>query len=286
MQQVKNYYKLTKPGIIYGNILTGIAGFFIAANGTINPRLLGWFVLGLGLVIASACVLNNIIDRNIDAKMTRTKKRAVVTGAITLQHAYIFSVVLGATGFLLLAVFVNWWTVWLGAAAYMLYIAAYGVAKRTTVHGTLVGSVPGAIPPAAGYVAVTGYLDEVALLLFIILVVWQMPHFYAIAMFRHKEYAAANLPVLPIVKGVFKTKQQIVVYILAFIVASQVLVLTGRMGIIYSLGLLILGLTWLCKAVKGFQVSDNERWARGIFGFSLVVLLGFCVFSIIDAWVV
>lgn len=286
MERIRTYYRLTKPGIIYGNILTAMAGFFLAANGNIQVGLLLALVVGLGLVIASACVLNNIIDRNIDKKMKRTKKRALVTGEISVKSAYIYSVLLGVFGFAALALYVNLMTVWLGAAAYVLYIAAYGVTKRKSVHGTLVGSIPGALPPVAGYVAVTGVVDEVALLLFLILVLWQMPHFYAIAMFRRKEYEAANIPVLPIVKGADVAKKQIVAYILLFIIASQLLTILGHTGIIYSITLLLLGCIWLIKAVRGFKTADNEKWARGVFGFSLFVLLGFSVFTIVDAWLV
>lgn len=286
MERLKAYYILTKPGIIYGNVLTAMAGFFLAANGTIQWALLLALVVGLSLVIASACVLNNIIDRTIDKKMNRTKKRALVTGKIRVRSAYSYSIILGVSGFATLALYVNVMTVWLGAAAYVLYIAAYGVTKRKSVHGTLVGSIPGALPPVAGYVAVTGNVDEVALVLFLILVLWQMPHFYAIAMFRRKEYEAADIPVLPIVKGVLAAKQHIVAYILLFIIASQLLAIMGHTGIIYSIVLLLLGCVWLIKAIQGFKVVDDEIWARGVFHFSLFVLLGFSMLTIVDAWLV
>lgn len=283
MEKVNAYYKLTKPGIIYGNTLTAIAGFFVASHGKIDPLLLLFLVLGLALVIASACVLNNILDRNIDKKMKRTKTRALATGEITVKNAAVFSAVLGLLGFGLLFYFVNVLAVWLGVAAYVLYIAAYGIAKRKTVHGTLVGSIPGAVPPVAGYVAVTNAIDGTALLLFFILVLWQMPHFYAIALFRLKEYQAANIPVLPLVKGHLATKRQIVFYILLFILAAQTL---PGMGIVYSVAMLLLGGLWLAKALQGFKARDDATWARGIFGFSLYVLLGFSMFAIVNNWLV
>lgn len=283
MERIKAYYILTKPGIIYGNILTGIAGFFIASQGKIDLGLLLAYMVGMALVIASACVLNNIIDRGIDKKMKRTKQRALATGEIDVRSAGIYSIVLGVLGFATLFFFVNVLVVGLGAAAYVLYIAAYGIAKRKTVHGTLIGSVPGAIPPVAGYVAVTNSIDFTALLLFLILVLWQMPHFYAIALFRKKEYEAANIPVLPFIKGHRATKNQILLYIILFIIAAQAL---PNMGIVYSIAMLILGGLWLAKALHGFKTTNDERWARGLFGFSLYVLLGFSMFAIVDAWLV
>lgn len=286
MERIKTYYKLTKPGIIYGNVLTAVAGFFIAANGKINVGLLLALVVGLALVIASACVLNNIIDRGIDKKMKRTKARALVTGAVNVKSAYIYSAVLGIVGFGTLALGVNLLAVWLGAAAYVLYIAAYGVAKRKSVHGTLVGSIPGALPPVAGYVAVTNAIDGVAILLFLILVVWQMPHFYAIAMFRRKEYEAADIPVLPLVHGSKIAKNHIVAYIVLFIITSQLLAILGHTGLVYAVAMWVLGGIWLVKAVKGFKATDDEKWARSVFSFSLFVLLGFSIFAIVDAWLV
>lgn len=283
MERIKRYYTLTKPGIIYGNTLTGIAGFFVASQGKIDPWLLLAYVVGLALVIASACVLNNIIDRGIDKKMKRTKLRALATGDISVQSAAVYSIFLGMLGFGILFFFVNMLAVGLGAAAYVLYIAAYGVAKRKTVHGTLIGSIPGAIPPVAGYVAVVNSVDATALLLFLILVLWQMPHFYAIALFRKKDYAAANIPVLPIVRGHRATKKQILFYIVLFIIAAQAL---PGMGIVYSIAMLILGGLWLAKALHGLKTTDDEKWARGLFGFSLYVLLGFSMFAIVDAWLV
>ncbi len=283
MEKVRAYYKLTKPGIIYGNTLTAIAGFFIASAGNVNVLLLVWLVIGLALVIASACVLNNIIDRHIDKKMKRTKVRALVTGEISIKSAALYSAILGFVGFGVLLYFVNIITLWLGVAAYVLYIAAYGLAKRKTVHGTLVGSIPGALPPVAGYAAVTNAIDGSAALLFLILVLWQMPHFYAIAMFRLKEYEAANIPVLPLIKGNLATKRQIVFYILLFIIAVLAL---PHMGIVYMLAMLLLGGVWFIKALQGFKTHDDEKWARGLFGFSLYVLLGFSMFAIVNHWLV
>lgn len=283
METLKAYYFVTKPGIIYGNVLTAIAGFFVASQGKIDLSMLTALAIGMALVIASACVLNNIIDRGVDEKMTRTKKRALVTGRISAKSAYIYSAVLGILGFATLAFYVNLLVVWLGASAYILYIAAYGVAKRKSVHGTLVGSIPGAIPIVAGYTAVTNAIDSVAVLLFVILVLWQMPHFYAIAMFRRKEYQAANLPVLPVVKGALVVKNQILFYIILFTIAVQAL---PNKGIVYAIAMLVLSGLWLAKAVKGFGVTDDEKWARGVFGMSLYVLLGFSMFTIVDAWLV
>lgn len=283
-ERIGAYYWLAKPGIVYGNSLSVIAGFLFASHGVIRFDVFAAVLIGIGLIMGCACVLNNIIDRGIDKKMSRTKKRALVTGEISAKNAYIYAGVLGLGGFVTLVLWVNLLTVMLGMIALFLYVVAYGVAKRKTIYGTLVGSIPGALPPVAGYVAGTNQLDLVALLLFVILTAWQMPHFYAIAIYRAKEYKAAGIPVWPLVKGVTSTKYQILAFVFMFIIASLLLTVLGYAGLSYALLLSFLGCLWLLRAIKGFSAKDYEKWARGMFGFSLLVLLGFCGALAVDAW--
>jgi protoheme IX farnesyltransferase len=283
-EHIKAYYQLAKPGIVYGNLLTAAAGLLFASQENVNGWLLAGLLIGIGLVIGSACVLNNIIDRGIDKKMARTKKRALVTGEISLGAAYGYGIVLGLIGFTTLALFTNWLTVALGAIAMILYVIAYGIAKRKSVHGTLVGAIPGAIPLAAGYVAVTNSFDGAAWLLLLVLMVWQMPHFYSIAIYRRKEYAAANVPILSVKSGVDATKKQIFGYIILFIIATLLLTYFRYTGTIFAVAMIVIGFVWLFKAKQGFKVKDSDKWARGMFGFSLKVLLLLCLLLSVDAW--
>lgn len=280
----KSYYRLAKPGIVYGNLLTAGAGFLLAAKGTIDGRLFIVFLAGIALVMASACVFNNILDRNIDKKMKRTKLRATVTGEISLRSAALYGVVLGITGFWLLAN-VNWLVFWLGAAAHVLYVVVYGIAKRKSVHGTLVGAIPGAMPPMAGYAAVTSGLDGGAWLLFCIMVAWQMPHFYSIAIFRRKEYEAAHIPVLSVVRGVASTKRQMLAYVSLFAILTLLLSYLGYTGALFAVVMTVLSFIWLFKIRRGSYAKDNDKWARALFGYSLKVLLVFCVMLSIEAWI-
>lgn len=273
-----------KPGIIYGNSLSAVAGVLFASQGKVNVIVLLGLVIGLAFVIGSACVFNNIIDRKIDKKMARTKKRALVTGDISVQSASIYGTILGTVGFALLLLLTNWLAALLGAVAMILYLFAYGYAKRKSVHGTLVGAIPGAIPPVAGYVAVTGSLDLAAWLIFLVLFTWQLPHFYSIAIYRRKEYEAANIPILSVKKGLPATKRQIITYIFLFIAATMLLTYFSFTGVIFAGVMLIMGLLWMKQAIEGLQVKDSEKWARGMFGFSLRVLLAFCILLSIDAW--
>lgn len=282
--KVQLYYQLAKPGIIYGNSLSAFAGVLFASQGTINVSILLGLVVGLALVIGSACVFNNIIDRNIDKKMSRTKKRALVTGEISVTSAQVYGTVLGTLGFALLLLTTNWLAATLGAFAMVFYLFAYGYAKRKSIHGTLVGAVPGAIPPVAGYVAVTGNIDLAAWLIFLVLVTWQLPHFYSIAIYRRKEYETANIPILSVKKGLPATKRQIITYIFLFIVATMLLTYFSYTGLIFAGIMLMMGLFWMKQAIEGLKAKDSEKWARNMFGFSLRVLLAFCVLLSVDAW--
>ena len=277
---IKAYYYLTKPGIIYGNALPALGGFFLAARGHVDFVLLFAMIFGLSFIIGSACIFNNCLDRDIDAKMKRTEKRALVTKTIPLKNALIFAVILLILGSLLLGLYTNILTLILSYIGFVSYVFVYTFTKRKTVHGTLLGSISGAVPPVVGYCAVTNQFDLGALLLFLILVIWQMPHFYAIAMYRKDEYKAAGIPVLPLVKGMNDAKQQIILYVLAFLVSASLLTVFGYTGSVYLFVMLVISVIWLWKGLKGLRAKDDATWARSMFLFSLIVIM---VFSLMMA---
>ncbi|MBI3589096.1 MAG: protoheme IX farnesyltransferase [Candidatus Liptonbacteria bacterium] len=291
---IRKYYQLAKPGIIYGNVLTTVAGFLLASRGQVNFGLFLATLLGISLVVASACVFNNYLDRNIDARMERTKNRALVTGLVSKKNALIYGVVLGLLGFLILSAYTNLLTVGLAALGFFVYVALYTPLKHRSVHGPLVGSIAGATPPVVGYTAVTNGLDLGAIILFMILVAWQMPHFYAIAIYRLNDYTAAALPVLPAKKGVYFTKINMLFYIFGFIIAALLLTVFGYTGSSYLAVALGLGLAWLGLGLKGLsaktndpsafaKVSADKLWARKMFFFSLVVIVSLCLTVSLDA---
>lgn len=265
---------MAKPGIIYGNAIAAIGGYFLAAQGSLDIMQFLTMLIGLSLVIGSACVFNNYIDRDLDKKMERTKRRALAEESIPLRGALIYGTVIGILGTLLL-LSCNLLTALVGLVGFFAYVVVYGAGKRLTVHGTLIGSISGATPPVVGYVAVQNNLDAGALLLFMILVLWQMPHFYAIAIYRRKDYLAANIPVLPIKKGIEHTKVQIMVYTILFVITTLLLSLYGYTGYIYFIVMLCIGIYWLRVVSKGFSTHADERWARKVFKTSLVVLIVF-----------
>lgn len=280
---LRNYYLLTKPGIIRGNIIAAIAGFFFAARGNINIFLLIEMVLGLSLVIASGCVFNNYIDRKIDRKMARTKKRALAASTISVKNALIFGTVLGILGVAVL-LSINVLTTVTASLGFFFYVVVYSVWKRKSEYGTLVGSISGAIPPVVGYVAVTNGFDLGGLLLFAVLVAWQMPHFYSIAIYRRNDYRQAGIPVLPIVRGVNNARIQILFYICAFIVVTSLFTFLGYAGYVYLMTVSLVSLVWLYIGIKGFNAKNEIVWAKKMFGFSLLNLLAFCIMLSLDSF--
>lgn len=253
------------------------AGFLLAGGRHIDWTALLALLLGTGLVIGSACVFNNYIDRGIDAKMARTKNRALVNHKIPVSAALFYGSLLGAIGTVILAAGTNWLTVTIGLTGFVFYVGVYGYFKRRTIHGTLIGSISGAMPPLAGYTAAAGNIDQGGIILFLILTLWQMPHFYSIAMYRYKDYKAAGLPVLPVKKGMERTKRQITFYIGGFTLAAAALTVWRYEGYVYLAVSMSLCFVWFKKSLLGFKRSDNELWAREMFFFSLIVLTSMSV---------
>lgn len=274
---IKTYVQLTKPGIIGGNAITAFGGFALASQAGMDVQLLLTTLLGLCLIMASGCVSNNYLDRHSDKKMVRTETRGLVTGAITLNAAKIFSAILCLIGTLLLALFTNPLTVSIALFGLFVYVVLYSTLKYRSVHATLIGSVAGAVPPVVGYCAVSNHFDLGAFLLFAVLVCWQMPHFYAIAIYRLKDYTAALIPVLPVKKGLPTTKIQMLLYTLAFIGASTALFLCNDMGPLYLATSTLLGTAWLALCVQGFKAQNDTLWARKMFIVSLVVITALSV---------
>jgi protoheme IX farnesyltransferase len=285
MSKIKAYYSLTKPGVLYGNAITAAAGYLLASRGMIDWWLFLALCVGSTLVIASACVLNNYLDQDIDKVMARTKKRAIVSGKVSGRNALIFSIVLGIVGLAILVAYTNPIVVAIGVVGFVDYVVLYGMlSKRLSVHGTLVGSISGAMPILAGYCAATGAVDLGAFIVFAILFLWQMPEFYSIAIYRRKEYQKAGVPVISVMNGVENTKHQIIAYTVMFVVASVLLAILGYAGSVYLVVMSALGGYWIGLALQGLKTKNADEWARRMFHFSLVILLAFCGLISVDAW--
>lgn len=268
------YYQLIKPGIVFGNAITATAGFFLASKGQIDLSLFAWMLLGLSAVVASGCVLNNYFDRMSDQKMARTRTRPLAQGLIPLSHAVLLGFSLLALGLLALLFFTTGMATLVAATGFIIYVCFYTTWKYHTVYGTELGSIAGAIPPVVGYSAVTGRIDLIAVLLFAIVALWQMPHFFAIAIYRMKEYASASIPVSPLKRGVSLTKWFMLCYLGAFLVAVYLLAIVEEVGVSYLIATTLLGVYWLRICLQGFKAAHDQKWARQMFVSSLIVILG------------
>lgn len=281
---IKPYLQVTKPGIIVGNLISVVGGFLLASKGSINGFLLILTLLGVSLVVASGCAFNNLIDRDIDPKMERTKNRVLVQGLASARVTFALATILGIAGFIVLYFGANPLAMWLSVMGFVVYVGIYSLyMKRHSVYGTLIGSLSGAAPPVIGYCAVSNNFDAGALILLAIFSLWQMPHSYAIAIYRFKDYQAANIPVLPVVKGIAVAKHHITFYIIAFMFATLMLSIGGYAGYKYLVVAAAVSVWWLCMALSGYKAQNNDRiWARKLFVFSIIAITTLSIMMSVD----
>lgn len=280
---IKQYLLVTKPGIIFGNLVSVIGGFFLASKGSLDLPLFLATITGVSLVIASGCAFNNYIDQDIDRIMERTKNRVLVQGLISPKVTLIYASVLGLVGVALLDIVANRLAALLAVMGFVVYVGLYSLwLKRKSVYGTLIGSLSGAALPVIGYCAVSNQFDIAALILLLIFSLWQMPHSYAIAIFRFKDYQSASIPVLPVKYGISVTKNHIFRYILAFAVATLMLTLSGYAGYSYFVVAALISAGWLAMAQAGFKTTDDRVWAKKLFIFSIVAITMLSVMMSID----
>lgn len=258
------YLTLTKPGIIFGNIVTLTGGFFLATQSDISISLLFISIIGMSLIIAGGCVFNNCIDQDIDGMMARTKMRPLITGSISIKAALIYGTLLTVLGFFVIYFGTNLLTTIIAFVGFIFYVVVYSLfLKRKSTYGTIIGGVAGAVPPVVGYCAVTNQVDIGAILLFIILFTWQIPHFYAISIYRLEDFKTAGIPILPVQKSLYYTKVSMIVYIIAFSIAAVMPILFGYVGLIYFIVATILSFIWLAMGIQGLIKQVNDRiWAK------------------------
>ncbi|MFS0672175.1 heme o synthase [Ornithinibacillus sp. 179-J 7C1 HS] len=267
--------KTLKTGIIKSNLVPMIAGLTLALytyDYKLTDKILEIIlaIIGTALIIGAAGAFNNVYDRDIDAVMERTKIRPTVTGAISIKATVWLAVILAVIGILALS-FTTLLSAFLGFMGLFLYVVPYTMwTKRRTVYNTEVGSLSGAMPPLIGWAAIYPDITHPALLgLFVIAVLWQMPHFYAIAIRRHDDYKAANVPMLPVVKGIKRTYLQTNIYLIIMILASFLL---GSLSLGLMLVGLLLGGIWFIISIVAYRQEDSTKWARMLFIYSLLYM--------------
>ncbi|MDP9120955.1 MAG: heme o synthase [Acidobacteriota bacterium] len=274
--------EMTKPGITLMVVLTAGLGFFLAEKRGLSPLLLLATLLGTGLVSAGASVLNQVLEREVDGRMRRTAQRPLPAGRLDPDLALLFGVGLGIFGLALLALAVNLLTALLGAAALAGYVFVYTPLKKVSSLATVVGAIPGAIPPMMGWTAVHNRLDLAAWALFGILFFWQMPHFLAIAWLCREDYASGGFPMLTVLDpaGIW-TARQMILYGAALVPVSLLPSLLGLTGVVYFAGALALGLAYLgfCFA---FAAHRSMSAARRLMFASLLYLPAVLVVMLLD----
>jgi protoheme IX farnesyltransferase len=279
----KDFVQLTKPGILFSNSITAFGGFWVASGWKVNWQLMIFTLVGTALVMASGCVLNNYLDRDMDTKMSRTKNRVLAAGRISPQVVLVYGILLGIIGLSVLWLLASPLAALLGLIGLFVYVWLYTAwFKRTSVWSTFVGSFSGAMPPVIGYCAVTQELDIGALILFGILFLWQPPHFWALGIRRMEEYRAAGFPLLPVVRGTYVTKISMIRYIVLLVPVSLMLTFFGYTGQIYLYTAAALGLWWAFLTIKGFTARDEELWAKKTFIFSINYLTLLFLVMVID----
>jgi len=248
------YLQLCKPRVVVLIVFTAIVGMFLAVPGwpPLSALLAG--TLGIGLAASSAAAVNHLLDRRIDAKMKRTKRRPLATGKLNEKNVLVFAVSLGLLAMSILIIWVNSLTAILTFLSLIGYAIVYTVwLKRATPQNIVIGGAAGAAPPILGWTAVTGTLDPQASLLFLIIFVWTPPHFWALAIYRKDEYALVDIPMLPVTHGAAFTRLQILLYTVLLVIVSTLPYLTGMSGLVYLAGVSVLnaGFFVVCVADDG-----------------------------------
>jgi heme o synthase len=271
LASARDYLTLTKPRIMTLLLLTGAAGMFVGAQGIPPLGLFAVTMLGLALACGGASALNHVLDRDIDALMgSRTRERPVAAGRVSPAQALEFGILLSAVSFALLASAVNVLTAVLALVGNLFYVLVYTRwLKRSTPQNIVIGGAAGAVPPLVGYAAATGSLALPALWLFLIVFLWTPPHFWALALMIKNAYAAAGVPMLPVVRGDRETARQIVLYSLAMVAFTVVVGLW--LGPLYTVAAVVLGAVFIALAVL-LRRDLSRAHAQVLFHYSLLYL--------------
>ncbi len=280
--RLHEYYELCKPRVVMLIVFTAVVGMFLAVPGMPPWGALLWGTLGIGLQAASAAAVNQIIDRNIDARMARTCGRPLVTGSLTMTESIAFATIIGLLGFAVLWVFVNPLTAVLTQFTLIGYAGIYTLyLKRATPQNIVIGGAAGAAPPVLGWVAVTGEVHAHALILFAIIFVWTPPHFWALAIDRRDDYAKADIPMLPVTHGIEFTRTQVLLYTVLLLVVTVLPFATGMSGWLYLIGALVLGGVFLYYAIR-LKWWPTPGLPMRTFGYSIVYLMGIFTLLLVD----
>lgn len=280
------YLELCKPRVVVLIVFTAVVGMFLAVPGWPPAGAFLAGTLGIGLAASSAAAINHLLDRRIDARMNRTKRRPLASGKLTENNVLIFALSLGFLGMAILLLWVNPLTAALTFLSLIGYAVVYTVwLKRATPQNIVIGGAAGAAPPVLGWAAVTGSLDPEALLLFLIIFVWTPPHFWALAIYRLEEYALVDIPMLPVTHGAAFTRLQILLYTILLVIVTTLPYLTRMSGLVYFAGVSVLNLGFLRYALRMMR-SKDILLPMHTFAYSITYLLVLFIFLLVDHYII
>jgi heme o synthase len=278
----RDYFELTKPRVVALIVLTAVVGTLLASPGLPPLDALIFGNLGIALSAAAAAAINHILDRRIDARMARTRKRPLPSGHLAPAQALAFALLLGLTSMVILVAFVNVLTAALTFASLIVYAVVYTVwLKRATPQNIVIGGAAGAAPPVLGWVAVTNHIDAHALLLFLIIFAWTPPHFWALAIARRHDYAKADIPMLPVTHGVEFTRLHVLLYTVILCVVTLLPYMTGMSGLIYLGAALLLNARFLWHAIT-LKLARRDEQPMRMFRFSITYLMWLFLALLLD----
>ena len=276
------YYELCKPRVVILIVFTAVVGMILAVPGWPPISALFFGTIGIGLAASSAAAINHLLDQRIDAVMARTRNRPLPSGQLSVKQVLIFALALGLISMTVLVAWVNTLTAVLTFLSLIGYAIIYTVwLKRATPQNIVIGGAAGAAPPVLGWTAVTASVDPNALILFLIIYVWTPPHFWALAIHRRHDYAAADIPMLPVTHGPRFTRWHILFYTILLVIVTTLPYLTGMSGLLYLAGVTVLNMGFLWYVLRLLSGND-ERLPMQTFGYSIIYLMVLFAFLLAD----
>ena len=276
------YLELCKPKVVQLIVFTAIVGMILAVPGW--PPLQEFIAgtVGIALAASSAAAINHLLDQRIDAVMARTRNRPLPSGQLGTNQVLVFAGVLAFASMAILVIWTNTLTAVLTFFSLIGYAVIYTVwLKRATPQNIVIGGAAGAAPPVLGWAAVSGGVDHNALILFLIIYVWTPPHFWALAIHRRKDYAAVDIPMLPVTHGVRFTRWHIFFYTILLVIVTTMPYLTGMSSLFYLAGVTVLNMGFLWYAFRLLREND-ERLPMQTFGYSIIYLMVLFAFLLVD----
>jgi len=282
MQRLTDYYELCKPRVVLLIVFTAMVGMFLATPGMVPIPALVFGTIGIALMAASAAAINQLIDRKADARMARTCGRPLVTKHLSVGQSIRFAAAIGILGMAILLLFVNALTAWLTLVALIGYAGIYTMyLKRATPQNIVIGGAAGAAPPVLGWAAITGTVSAESLALFLIIFIWTPPHFWALAIERHAEYAEVDIPMLPVTHGLDFTRTQVLLYTILLFLVSLLPFILRMSGVLYLAGAVVFSGWFLVYAIR-LKYWPKPGLAMRTFAYSIVYLMAIFTLLLVD----